>query len=180
VYVKVITQLVQAIRAESPDRLIIADGLKWGRSPVPELAILNIGQSTRGYMPLQVSHYKASWLQGSEKFAPPTWPLVLKKETWNRQRLEQEQLPWKKLQEQGVGVGVHVGEWGAFNYTPHEVVLPWMKDCLELWKSNNWGWSLWNLSGSFGVLDSHRSDVTYESYRGHKLDRAMLELLRAL
>jgi endoglucanase len=176
-YVKVITRLVQAIRAQSPDRLIIADGLRWGRSPVPELASLDIGQSTRGYAPNQVSHYKASWLKGSDSWAAPTWPLAIGGEIWDRARLQTEQLPWRKLQQQGVGV--HVGEWGAFNKTPHEVVMLWMKDSLELWKSNNWGWSLWNLHGSFGVLNSGRADVKYERFKGHLLDREMLELLQA-
>ena len=175
-YVKVITRLVTEIRAKSPDRLIIADGLKWGRSPVPELISLKIAQSTRGYAPNQVSHYKANWLQGADKFAVPAWPLNLGKELWNKARLEAEQAPWRKLQAQGVGI--HVGEWGAYNYTPHEVVLAWMRDCLELWKSNNWGWSLWNLTGPFGILDSNRTDVSYEPFQGQKLDRTMLELLR--
>ena len=31
---------------------------------------------------------------------------------------------------------------------------------------------------SFGVLDSGRSDVDYEDYRGHRLDRKMLTLLQ--
>jgi len=38
---------------------------------------------------------------------------------------------------------------------------------------------LWNLRGSFGVLDSERTDVDYENFKGHKLDRKMLELLRS-
>ena len=42
----------------------------------------------------------------------------------------------------------------------------------------HWGFALWNLRGSFGVADSERADVTYEDYKGHKLDRKMLELLR--
>jgi hypothetical protein len=29
-----------------------------------------------------------------------------------------------------------------------------------------------------GILDSGRTDVKYEDWRGHKLDRAMLELLQ--
>jgi endoglucanase len=176
VYVKVVTRLVQAIREQSPDRMIIADGLKWGRAAVPELAGLNIGQSTRGYMPLQVSHYKANWMKDSDKWDLPTWPLTLGKEIWDKNRLKLEQLPWRQLQQQGVGV--HVGDWGAHNRTPHEVVLAWMRDNLDLWKSNNWGWSLWNLYGSFGIFDSHRQDVAYESFQGHQLDRSMLELLR--
>jgi endoglucanase len=76
-------------------------------------------------------------------------------------------------------VGIHVGEWGAHNKTPHKVALAWMRDCLELWKEAGWGWSLWNLRGSFGVLDSRRADVEYEDFRDHKLDREMLKVLQA-
>jgi endoglucanase len=85
--------------------------------------------------------------------------------------------PWKKLEQRGVGV--HVGEWGAFQHTPHAVALAWMKDQLALWKEAGWGWALWNFRGSFGILDSERADVSYEAFRGHKLDRKMLELLRS-
>jgi len=34
------------------------------------------------------------------------------------------------------------------------------------------------LRGQFGVLDSGREDVTYEDFKGHKLDRRMPELLK--
>jgi endoglucanase len=54
-----------------------------------------------------------------------------------------------------------------------------MRDQLALWREAGWGWALWNLRGSFGVLNSGRSDVAYEDFRGHKLDRAMLKLLLA-
>ena len=126
-YVRVVTRLVEAIRAEDPDRLIIADGLRWGRDPVHGLAQLGIAQSTRGYDPMQISHYKASWIGGSDKWPEPTWPLkrsdnneVLDKEWLYRERIQ----PWKGLEP--AGVGVHVGECGAFRYTPHKVVLAWM------------------------------------------------------
>ena len=36
-----------------------------------------------------------------------------------------------------------------------------------------------NLRGPFGVLDSNRIDVKREQFRGHLLDRQMLELIRA-
>jgi endoglucanase len=41
----------------------------------------------------------------------------------------------------------------------------------------NIGYALWNLRGSFGILDSDRADVAYEDWRGHRLDRALLDLL---
>ena len=33
------------------------------------------------------------------------------------------------------------------------------------------------LRGAFGVLDSGRSDVSFENHDGHQVDRKMLELL---
>jgi endoglucanase len=177
-YVRVVKRLVEAIRAEDPNRLIIADGLKWGNQPVPGLASLGIAQSTRGYAPSQVSHYRASWVSGSDRWPAPTWPLKLSdKDIWDKERLRREQInPWKALAAKGVGV--HVGEWGAHQFTPHAVVLAWMRDYLELWQEAGWGWAMWNFRGSFGPLDSGRADVKYEDFRGRKLDRSMIELLR--
>lgn len=178
-YVRVVKELVGAIRSEDPQRLIIADGLKWGREPVHGLVDLKIGQSTRGYDPMHISHYKANWVNGSDKWLEPTWPLKEdEKSTWDKERLRRERIkPWKDLEARGVGV--HVGEWGPFNRTPHKVALAWMRDQLDLWKAAGWGWAMWNLRGAFGPLDSGRTDVAYEDFRGHKLDREMLKLLQA-
>jgi len=177
-YVRVVRRLVQAIRAEDPQRLVIADGLQWGRDPVFSLADLGIAQSTRGYDPMQVTHYKANWVNGAEKWAEPEWPLKLGDKMTDKDKLRKDRIgPWKQLEQKGVGI--HVGEWGAFSHTPHKVVLAWMRDCLELWKEAGWGWALWNLRGGFGVLNSSRSDVDYEDFRGQKLDREMLKLLQS-
>lgn len=178
-YVRVVTRLVEAIRSEDPGRLIIADGMEYGTKPVFGIKDLQVGQSTRGYGPFQLTHYKASWAAGSDTWPLPAWPYKQTgTDVWDKARLQREVFgPWKKLANQNVGV--HVGEWGVYKHTPHDVSLAWMKDNLEIWKENGWGWSLWNLRGDFGVLNSGRADVAYEDYRGHKLDRKMLALLQA-
>ena len=176
-YVRAMLRAIEAIRAEDPHRLIIADGRQWARVPVRTLAPHGVAQSTRGYEPMRISHYKASWIQGADKWTEPTWPLHAESGEWDRERLRKAFIdPWKQIESQGVGV--HVGEWGAFNQTPHSVTLAWMRDYLELWKEAGWGWALWNLRGSMGLVDSQRADVTYDDFRGNKLDRAMLELLQ--
>jgi aryl-phospho-beta-D-glucosidase BglC (GH1 family) len=328
-YAAVASALVEAIRAEDPKRLIMADGLKWGRDPVPALFGLGIAQATRGYTPMSISHYRASWVNVPD--VPPEWPLAPRafsplygsaKAPWNvplvvadvpagtrvtlepgfvsgkatyiveadgatvlEQTLEPRVddpdhwtnavhkaewnvtqgrylgtltgvLPqgtqkqnlsvrvagdwagvrgltltamngreatarlrfedaWGKtngvfrfagfgapggsfippggvqdgrayLQKELIdawrpavdaGVFVMVGEFGAHNQTPHDITLAWLEDCLKLWKDNGWGWAMWNLTGSFGVLDSGRADVAYEEFHGHQLDRKMLDLL---
>jgi endoglucanase len=176
-YLRVATAAVKAIRAADPDRLIIADGRDWGLTPVPELKPLGIAQSTRGYEPFRLTHYKASWAAGSDDWPRPDWPYTANP-PYDRERMKRERIePWKALQKQGVGV--HVGEFGAYNRTPHDVTLAWMKDFTSLWKQAGWGWALWNFRGSFGILDSGRDDVKYEDWKGHKLDRKMLDLLRS-
>ena len=83
---------------------------------------------------------------------------------------------WEPLIEKGVFC--FAGEFGVWKMTPHDIVLDIFEDYLYLWKERNMGWALWNLRGSIGVLDSERADVEYEDFRGHKLDRKMLELLQ--
>ena len=179
-YVEIIQRLVSNIREIDPDRLIAIDGSDIGQTPVQKVADMGLVQSTRGYLPKMVSHYTATWVPENEfeSFEYPTWPMHDKNGLlWDRERIKQELIaPWLSLVEQGVPV--HVGEWGCYNKTPHDVTLAWMEDMLSIWKELGWGWAMWNFRGSFGVFDSGREDVKYEDFRGQKLDREMLELLK--
>jgi aryl-phospho-beta-D-glucosidase BglC (GH1 family) len=96
----------------------------------------------------------------------------VKDRSWLQKNLES----WKELQKRGCGV--IVGEFGAFSPCPHEVALRWLGDCLANWREAGWGYALWNFRGSFGIMDSGRTDVDYEDFHGHKLDRKMLKLLQ--
>jgi aryl-phospho-beta-D-glucosidase BglC (GH1 family) len=326
-YIPVVALLAKAIRAEDPDRLILSDGLAYGRNPILELSDLHIAQATRGYTPMEISHYKANWVN-SENYPYPQWPQLIPpngsllspvktegshpivfngpftvatqmrlhlmtvsqsaqllveadgKVIWeknfksgpgegewkkavysekykiyqnlydrdypvqipadtqqiklrvasgdwlfineigfksdqpnatedvlrftpqmgkvqpplhyvagnlptafvdlkllDKKALWQESIvPWLNVESKGVGV--FVGEWGAFNKTPHDVVLKWAEDNLANWKEAHWGWAMWNFRGPFGIIDSERTDVNYEDYQGHKLDRKYLQLLQ--
>lgn len=326
-YYRVVKYVVEGIRKEDPERLVVCDGVNWGASPCPSLKNLKVAQATRGYAPMEISHWKAGWIDSSG-FPEPQWPsssfngllpsitkrempeetrkpleltgtfrniqelrftigtvsnsaeLVVRmngKETfhrtfvsgsgqgewkksvyneeykiyanifdlefsapvpegvekiefstiggdwltitnislvskdgdmttatgmpdWNSRNqtrlryddekkiisggvtrdrawfLEERVKPWLELQK--TGVGVMVGEFGAYNKTPHRVVLDWMEDMLSAWKDVGWGWALWNFRGSFGVAESERADVSYQEWRGLKMDSQMLALLQ--
>jgi hypothetical protein len=73
-YAQVVAQLAAAIRAEDPQRLIICDGLNYAVVPVPELIPLQVAQATRGYTPFGLTHYRASWVAGSDGWPVPSWP----------------------------------------------------------------------------------------------------------
>jgi endoglucanase len=177
VYRRVMVRIAEAVREHDSSRLIICDGRGYGRIPPAELLDLEVAAATRGYEPFNLTHYHANWVNGSDKWAEPTYPST-GNNPWNKDTMRERLIaPWKKLE--GQGMGVMVGEFGSHNQTPHKVVLAWLRDLLGLWKEAGWGWAMWNFRGAFGILDSGRADVKYEDWRGHKLDREMLEVLRA-
>ncbi len=179
-HARVMRAAVAAIRAVDPARLIILDGLNYGRQPCPELADLpGVAQSCRGYEPFELTHYQAEWVPRGGRWREPDWPLRrdLLGRRWGRARLEKVYAPWRELLAQGVGV--HCGEAGCYHRTAHDVFLRWFGEVLDVLRESEIGWALWNFRGTFGVLDSARADVHYEDWRGHRLDRKLLDLLRA-
>ncbi|MBD2753630.1 glycoside hydrolase family 5 protein [Spirosoma validum] len=176
-YRKVAQAASNAIWKENPKHLIIADGNDTGSSVIPELTDLNIAQSCRGYNPGIISHYKAPWANKDPDHLPePKWPGQVGDKYLSRAMLETFYQPWIDLVNKGVGV--HCGECGCWNKTPHNVFLAWFSDVLDILTSNGIGFALWEFVGSFGILDSGRTDVAYEDWHGHKLDRKLLDLIR--
>lgn len=168
----------KAIWGENPQHLIIADGNNVGRDVIPEIKDLNIAQSCRGYHPGIISHYKASWaFKDVDNLPEPKWPGQVGDQYLSRTMLEEFYQPWIDLANSGVGV--HCGECGCWNKTPHAVFLAWFSDVLDILSTNGIGFALWEFKGSFGVLNSDRTDVDYEDWYGHKLDRQLLELMRS-
>ena len=90
--------------------------------------------------------------------------------------LEDYYQPWIEMKNKGVGI--HCGECGCWNKTPHPVFLAWFADVLDILWSNEIGFALWEFVGDFGILNSGRTDITYEDWYGYKLDRKLLQLIQ--
>ena len=176
-YRKLAIAAAAAIRAHNPDHLIIADGNNVGSNIIPEIMDLDIAQSCRGYHPGIISHYKAPWaFKDTENLPVPKWPGQVGNQYLSRVMLQRMYAPWIGLVSQGVGV--HCGECGCWNKTPHDVFLAWFTDVLGILSEYGIGFALWEFKGSFGLIDSGREDVAYEDWYGHKLDRKLLNLLQ--
>ena len=176
-YRKVALGASKVIRESNPERLIVADGNSGGSNVIPELTDLNIAQSCRAYYPHYISHYQASWVWKDPSQAPtPVWPGTIDGKKFSRENLEEFYKPWIALLEKGVGV--HCGEGGCYNKTPHPVFLAWFGDILDILTTHGIGYALWNFRGDFGILDSRRADVEYADWYGHKLDSKLLDLLK--
>jgi endoglucanase len=199
-YLRALAPAVAAIGAVEPSRLMIADALSsWAvvngsprpvegnTDPVRELYRLRVAQSFHCYLPTLLTHYRVPWIKGSGQWPVPTWPYTNSSRAvhedwilpgpWNRGRILQRLADWRGVA--AAGVGVHAGEFGCYNQTPHGVTLAWMRDVLSVFRGLGVGWALWNLRGSFGVADSQRSDARYRRDGGHAVDVRMLALLKA-
>ncbi len=70
-----------------------------------------------------------------------------------------------------------VQEFGVYNKTPHDITIAFLSDLMNFFLENDIGWSLWNFQGSFGVLNSGRTDCNYDTFHGNSLDSEMLDIL---
>lgn len=152
----IIRRAFSAVRKISPARPVVIDGLDGGNTAMPELADLSgVTQSTRGYQPMALTHYKASWCAETKGLPPPVYPGTewLGKK-WGRAEIEKHYEPWIALQ--NMGVPVHVGEFGCFNKVDNRLALSWLNDVLEIFAANGWGCALWQFQGEFGICGHNR------------------------
>ncbi|MEE1050139.1 MAG: cellulase family glycosylhydrolase [Clostridia bacterium] len=181
-YHTICKQIIKEVREISPDRLFIIDGVQWGDLPPTRLFMMemeNCGYSTRGYCPRGLTHYGLS-----EEFdkIKPVWPGATQREDWeyfhwSRETLDKFYSMWAALGEI-YKVGIHCGEMGVYNKTPHNVALAWLEDVLDSLTERNIGYALWQFRGPFGIMDSDRTDAEYVNCGGHKLDKKMLDILQ--
>lgn len=170
-----IRRTVAAIRAVDQEREIVIDGLGAGNLAMPELADLGVVHSGRGYQPMSVSHYQASWWSGHPGLPAPSYPCTYEGKVWNFNTLRDYYQPWREVE--AAGATVHIGEFGCYNRTPNGVALAWFRDLFAVYKSFGWGYAMWNFEGDFGVVGHDRPGVRYETIRGYEVDRALLELM---
>lgn len=76
-YVNVMQKAIKKIQSINPDRVIFVDGLNLSRKIILSLKnSKNIIQAIHVYDPITLTHYKASWVQGSDTWPVPFWPMT--------------------------------------------------------------------------------------------------------
>lgn len=175
IHQKVIRDVHFLIREIDPNRIIVINGLAGGHLAMPELSDLDAVHSGRGYQPMLVSHYKAEWWDGSRGMPVPTYPCNYDGKDWNRETLWEFYEPWRQVQ--AAGRPIHIGEFGCYKYTDNQVALPWFRDLFGIFKQSNWGYSMWEFEGAFGIANHGRPNTKYESLHGFQIDRELLDLM---
>ncbi|CAG0935786.1 endoglucanase [Thermoflexales bacterium] len=167
---------ITAIRAITPDREIVIDGLGGGHLALPELAAAGVIHSGRGYQPMPISHHGAWWWADHTTAPAPEYPgVVWEGRAWNRDVLREFYQPWRDVEARGVRV--HIGEFGCYNQTPHDVALRWLTDLFGVYQEFGWGYSLWEFTGPFGLVQHGRPGARYENVHGFQVDRMLLDLM---
>jgi aryl-phospho-beta-D-glucosidase BglC (GH1 family) len=77
------------------------------------------------------------------------------------------------------GIPVMIQEFGVYNKTPHAVTSSYLTDVVSVFNKNHVGYAMWNLIGTMGIINSERSDVAYEPYRGKLLDRELATIMQS-
>jgi hypothetical protein len=172
-----VRRTVAAIRAIDPAREVVIDGLGGGHIAMPELADAGVVHSGRGYQPMPVSHYQASWWADHVLLKePPVYPGTdWAGLTWDKNVLRDFYRPWRDVQ--AMGAPVHIGEFGCYNRTSNAVALAWFTDLLALFQEFGWGYSLWEFEGPFGIVAHGRDQTRTEMIHGYPIDRALMDLL---
>jgi endoglucanase len=171
-----VRRTVAAMRAVTPDREIVIDGLGGGHLALPELADAGVIHSGRGYQPMPISHHGAWWWPDYATAPAPQYPGVnWEGRVWDRAVLREFYQPWRDVEARGVRV--HIGEFGCYNQTPNDIALRWLTDLLGLYREFGWGYSLWEFAGPFGIVQHGRPGAVYEDHHGFQVDRALLDLL---
>jgi endoglucanase len=176
IHAQVMRRVAAAIRAIDPEREIVIDGLGGGNIAMPELADLGVIHSTRGYQPMPVSHWGATWWEGWKTSPAPIYPNTeWDDKVWDKETLKQHYAPWREVEAKDVKV--HIGEFGCFNQTQNDVALRWFADLLSIFREYKWGYSLWGFADPFGIIDHGRPGTVYETIDGYNVDRAFMDLL---
>lgn len=85
----------------------------------------------------------------------------------------------KKLQDaESKEIPVMVQEFGVYNKTPHQVSIDYLNDVVKIFNNFNIGYTMWNMIGTMGIINSGRTDCSYEPYRGKSLDRQMVTIIQ--
>ena len=76
-YVAVMKKAIDAIHNITPERLIFVDGLNYAGEIILSLKDEpNVAQALHSYQPFRLTHYKAGWVNGSDTWPVPKWPIL--------------------------------------------------------------------------------------------------------
>lgn len=76
-YVTLMTNTIEEIHKINPNRVVFVDGLNYSNDIITSLRDKrNVIQALHVYEPFTLTHYQASWVEGSDTWPEPVWPMI--------------------------------------------------------------------------------------------------------
>ena len=136
------TRLVQAVRAEDPQRVIVLEPSPGARpmafATATRLPFDRLVYSVHMYEPFEFTHQRVGdpRFTGVVDYPGP----VPGQGSWDRDRLQAELAPVKRFADRH-GVEIYVGEFGAPRWAPGASRLRYLGDLLSIFAAWQWSWS---------------------------------------
>jgi len=181
---KLVQRCTQAVRELEPHRKIVIGSNMWQNPKTfDELEVPpddpNIILSFHFYIPMMLTHYKASWVKTGAYEGPVHYPGQTVKEEdlqnvtkeladqvrnasgnyYQSALLDLLEKPLQKAQE--TGLQLYCGEWGCYYKAPKPDRLRWYADMREIFEKNGIAWTIWDYKGGFGIKERETEEVRY-------------------
>lgn len=172
-------RLVQAVRKEAPDSLIVLGGNQYNAADQMQYLDLldddKILYTFHHYLPLVVTHYQAPWLDYTEEYREqvdypgpsiPARPGFYERHPWcqfvdefnegiqfNKNYLAEKIAPALSFSKKN-NQPVYCGEFGVIDRAPMPNRINWTRDLIELFNEQKVGRAIWTYKAlDFGLVD---------------------------
>lgn len=165
-----------AVRAREPERGLVLGSNRW--NSVAQYEFLDVPPNDRNliltfhyYLPMPVTHYRASWTWPLKDYdGPIQYPgLAIPQEVFNQLPPEQQRrvgsmnalgsravmeadLMWPLAVAARTGLPLYCGEFGVHTPAPDAIRAAWYEDFLAVLEARNIAWANWDFRGSFGLF----------------------------
>ena len=179
---RLIAKVMAVLRKLEPDRVVVIGSNRW--QSVHTFDALRIPENDRNiilsfhfYIPMVLTHYKASWTGVGRYTGPVRYPgrVVDDKDLtglpgdlvgeinpddrdWHREKLESLLKEPLRVAEK-TGLPIYCGEWGCLPTVPKKDRLAWYKDMRTNLEKHGIAWATWDYKGSFGIRDREGKSV---------------------
>lgn len=77
IYVTLMKKAIEKIHNANPNRVVFVDGLNYSNEIILSLkGTRNVIQALHVYEPFTLTHYQANWVEGSDSWPEPVWPMI--------------------------------------------------------------------------------------------------------
>lgn len=152
-WIKMVPDLLEVIRRSNPRRIVVVGAGHWNN--IDSLVKFQVPEQDRRlivtfhyYQPFQFTHQKASWVQGSAKWAGTRWEGKPAEVEAVQKDFDRAQA-WAKKNNRPL----FVGEFGAFSAADMESRARWTHAVAREAGKRGISWAYWEFGSGFGVYD---------------------------